>query len=150
MRTKVCSKCGKEKPVSEFYRRTASKDGLNASCKECTKKAAAERRERQRKSMVLEDARRADAQKRRNLQRLYGISLEEYEKMFYEQGRCCAICRRAADDFDRDLAVDHDHNTGKVRGLLCPDCNRGLGGFNDDIELIRKALRYLEKHSARD
>ena len=148
MRTKVCSRCGKEKPVSEFYRRSASKDGLNPACKECVKAATAERHRKRRAAEVIEKAREADARKERNLQRLYNISLEDYEEMFFAQGKKCAICGRLANDFQRDLAVDHDHVTGEVRGLLCPDCNRGLGGFNDDIELVRKAVEYLEKHSA--
>ena len=148
MRTKVCSQCGKEKPVSEYYRRSASPDGLNSACKTCIKAAARKRYRKNKAIEKIEQAQRADMQKESNLIRLYGITLEDYEHMFYEQGRACAICGRVADEFRRDLAVDHDHVTGKVRGLLCPDCNRGLGGFHDDIELIEKALQYLQKHSA--
>jgi NMD protein affecting ribosome stability and mRNA decay len=148
MKTKVCSRCGEEKPITEFYRRSASPDGLNAACKECVRQAAAERRRKQHATKVLEEAQKADARKERNLQRLYGISLDDYEQMFYAQDRRCAICRRPADDFQRDLAVDHNHVTGEVRGLLCPDCNRGLGGFQDDVNLLRKAIKYLQKQSA--
>jgi len=73
----------------------------------------------------------------------YGITPEEYDTMLGLQGGGCAIC--GSSNTARDsLAVDHDHDTGRVRGLLCSGCNTGLGMFGDDLERLRKALRYLE------
>jgi len=60
------------------------------------------------------------------------------------QGGVCAICG-GINDNDDALSVDHDHETGRIRGLLCSKCNKGLGSFNDDPELLRKAIAYLER-----
>lgn len=73
----------------------------------------------------------------------YGITLDEYNTMFDNQKGRCAICNTHQDILRKRLVVDHDHNTNVVRGLLCDKCNRGLGHFNDDIEIITKAVEYL-------
>ena len=86
-----------------------------------------------------------------DLRKQYGITLEDYYKMLEEQNHVCAICGRAEYATDhrsglpRALAVDHCHETGKVRGLLCTNCNRGLGKFNDNIERLANAIKYLSK-----
>jgi hypothetical protein len=75
----------------------------------------------------------------------YGITAEDYDRMMDEQGGACAICK-AECRIGLRLAVDHDHDTGKVRGLLCTHCNQAIGKLHDDPALIRKAADYLEKH----
>lgn len=87
-------------------------------------------------------------QKARNrsqhLKAKYGITLGEYEQLFKAQGGKCAICRRATGK-KRKLAVDHDHKTGVIRGLLCKNCNyRILGFLGDDIAALKRAIAYLE------
>lgn len=79
------------------------------------------------------------------LKRKYGISLEEYNIRLEEQDFSCLICN--GEEIDRQLAVDHDHKTGKVRGLLCGSCNRALGLFKDSPELMEKAINYLKENS---
>lgn len=83
-----------------------------------------------------------------HIKRLYGISLDEYKEMSERQNHVCAICGNAETATLRgevkSLAVDHCHQTGEVRGLLCTDCNRALGLFKDNINVIRKAADYLE------
>lgn len=79
-----------------------------------------------------------------HLKRKFGITVSEYQEMFDVQNGKCAICGK--DDNGKSLSVDHNHNTGKVRGLLCRKCNTGIGLFNDNISLIYKAVRYLEDH----
>jgi hypothetical protein len=95
----------------------------------------------------------------RNLQnarfiRQYGISLEDYEKLFAEQNGLCAICKeperakhRTNETRIRMMCIDHCHITGKVRGLLCGDCNRGLGMFRDNPKYLSSASDYLIKHA---
>lgn len=78
--------------------------------------------------------------------RLYGITYREYLNMIAAQKGLCAICRKHRLDQVKDLAVDHDHTTGKVRGLLCTNCNTGLGMFKDSIRLLAQAIVYLEDH----
>jgi hypothetical protein len=75
----------------------------------------------------------------------YGITLAEYDSMFDKQDGRCSICGIYQDELIKKLVVDHNHDTNIVRGLLCDKCNRGLDHFNDDIEIIKKALKYLTK-----
>ena len=82
--------------------------------------------------------------KRTVLKRRYGITLEYYNELLEKQDYVCAICGRTAAGNKTSLFVDHCHKTGKVRGLLCLDCNTSLGRFNDDPNLFRKAIKYLE------
>lgn len=81
------------------------------------------------------------------LRNKYGIDLDIYNKMFQDQKGCCAICNRHQSEFKLSLAVDHCHNTNKVRSLLCPNCNTGLGNLKDSKEMLLKAIKYLESHS---
>ena len=74
----------------------------------------------------------------------YGITLVQYEEMHLQQEGKCKICGIHQDELNKKLVVDHDHNTNIIRGLLCDKCNRGLGHFNDDFNLLSKALKYLE------
>ena len=85
------------------------------------------------------------AQRKWRLKTLYDMTPEEYEHMSEQQGHVCAICEQP--QTNKALAVDHNHTTGEVRGLLCENCNRALGKFKDDARLIEKALDYIEEHT---
>lgn len=86
--------------------------------------------------------------KERNLRRNYGMTISQVNAMALEQNFCCAICEHRSDLAGKRLVVDHDHATGKVRSLLCDDCNRGLGSFNDNRKRLESAISYLRKHMA--
>jgi hypothetical protein len=77
------------------------------------------------------------------LRRQYGLTMEEYKQMLHEQGGGCAICGAVPPE-DKWLHVDHCHESGAVRGLLCSPCNTSLGGFRDRADLLRKAATYIE------
>ena len=81
------------------------------------------------------------------LRRTYGITLDNYNAMYEAQNGLCAICGKPDEVEGRRLAVDHNHDTGQVRALLCGNCNRGLGNFQDDTNMLVKATRYLIKYS---
>lgn len=81
------------------------------------------------------------------IRRVYGITLAEYEQKLKDQGGVCEICGKPDEVEGRRMAIDHCHDTGKVRGLLCGNCNRGLGNFQDNAELVAKAADYLFKYS---
>jgi len=81
--------------------------------------------------------------KNNQLKHTYKISIEEYEQKLKEQNYSCAICNRHRDEFKRNLSVDHDHKTGKVRSLLCIICNSNVAIVEDKLEIIQK---YLNKH----
>lgn len=96
---------------------------------------------------VKKQAERTPEQRRAILLRKsYGISVEQYDAMLAEQGGGCAICGvEFGDKGGRRLAVDHCHDTGAVRGLLCSNCNQGLGKFGDDIARLERAIMYLRR-----
>lgn len=77
------------------------------------------------------------------LKHKYGLTPECYDEMLLEQEQLCKICRRHKSEFKRKLHVDHCHTTGTIRGLLCPNCNSGIGKLNDDPKLLQAAIDYL-------
>ena len=77
------------------------------------------------------------------LKKEYGLTLEEYYAMRDKQNGCCALCGKNEAEIDRRLDVDHDHVTGKVRGLLCGRCNKALGLFDDKANVLLKASSYV-------
>lgn len=142
---KTCTVCGQSKELSEFYNYKATKDGKMYRCKSCDSKS-------RKKWKETNPERSYQSQRERNLKHKYGITLAEYKCMLDKQHGCCAICavkeNNASFGVNKTLnfAVDHCHTTGKVRGLLCNQCNRALGMLNDDIKLVIKALDYLQCH----
>ncbi|MEK6881646.1 MAG: endonuclease VII domain-containing protein [Nanoarchaeota archaeon] len=88
--------------------------------------------------------------RKRDLKKKYGIDIIKYNEISKKQKNVCAICVNSEKDKDyktkiiRQLAVDHNHETGKVRGLLCSKCNKALGLFKDNIEILEKAIKYLK------
>lgn len=82
------------------------------------------------------------------------MTIEQFEAMRVAQNDCCAICQKpefakhAVTGETRNLAVDHNHETGATRALLCTNCNKGLGHFKDDLDLLKRAIAYLESHKA--
>jgi len=85
--------------------------------------------------------------KRRRLKANFNLTCEEYDAMYEKQNKGCAICGAEKSELGKILAVDHNHTTGKIRGLLCNKCNQGLGFFNDSIDLLQDAVLYLRQHS---
>jgi hypothetical protein len=136
---KTCSKCRIEKPDTEFYKNTKQKDGLQNWCKTCCAENDKKRGSRRQ-------------YKRRQNLRLYGIDEVEYERKLTEQNWGCAICGSASPHQEnqygpcKNFCVDHNHETDEVRGLLCGHCNRGIGDFMENIELLEKAIEYLNKY----
>jgi hypothetical protein len=92
-----------------------------------------------------------DKVKNQHLLKKFGITLEQFNEMLAKQNGVCAICEKPETLIHpksgkiQDLCVDHDHETGKVRGLLCTCCNKAIGLLNDSKELVEKAAKYLER-----
>lgn len=165
---KTCRVCLEQKPLSEFHRANGTRDGRRGECKVCFRAlwrarydADPERRrrasERARRWAVDNPDRVAESkarrrasgqlrliQRRAHLKRKYGITVEDYEAMLTAQEGGCAICR-APEPEGQSLHVDHDHDTGAVRGLLCFNCNAGLGKFGENIDLLIAAVVYLRR-----
>lgn len=87
----------------------------------------------------------SEIQRKCDLKRRFGITLDEYNKMLSIQSGKCAICNRDASIFKRRLSVDHDHKTGRIRGLLCLNCNIKLGHFESCLPLINKLKKYIDE-----
>lgn len=140
---KRCTVCKHEKPLSEFYANKRSADGKGYRCKSCDDAARTKSRAKSEGTKL--------GYRRRMLQASYGISLEDYDNMLARQAGKCAICGTdnpaGEGNFPKkalSFSVDHCHGSGRVRGLLCNTCNRGLGFFRDDTILLVAAQRYLE------
>lgn len=80
------------------------------------------------------------------IKRFYGLKDYEYASLYLEQNGCCAICNVSIEYISRQTHIDHDHQTLKVRGLLCHHCNTGLGLFKENTEVLINAISYLNKH----
>jgi hypothetical protein len=78
------------------------------------------------------------------IRRQYGITMQEFKELLEFQGNGCAICGKPLDMLNRRMNIDHDHETGKVRGLLCSGCNTGLGHLGDNVDGLERALYYLQ------
>ena len=140
MKQRTCNKCGQTKDLTEFYKtgRKTDKnpDNRHYTCKDCTKA-----RLKQAQSQSPERVRE------RHLQRVYGISTEEYNEMLVNQEGSCAICPTTEPGGKHNVFhVDHCHETGKVRGLLCKNCNIALGLVQDKPDVLGKMITYLITH----
>lgn len=157
---KTCKRCEQEKPLSEFYvRKSPPHAGRPMSyCKPCWGAMERERRDRNPEHIRALARARVKRSRLRNLEkyrerdrryalaRKYGLKAGEYEAMLKAQKGVCAICRKACPS-GKSLAVDHDHESGAVRALLCIKCNQGIGQFDHDPRLLRAAIRYLKSHA---
>lgn len=138
LRLKVCSKCKNAKEKKEFGADRTSGDGRSCWCKACKKQY--------RKNDKLKNPKKyIDYEFKRGLRRNYKMTYEHYQKMFTDQKGSCHICERHQRLLTRSLAVDHDHESGAIRGLLCDNCNPGIGYFKHNEELLIKAAEYLRK-----
>jgi hypothetical protein len=156
-----CRRCGETKPIDDFAK--GDNGVLRRVCRECkaeqhrqwranntervkdwhrkyaqTPERKAAHRDRQRHYHYKDPQAQAD----RNMRKKYGITLEQYQAMLEKQDGVCAVCGEGCKS-GRALSVDHNHTTGQLRGLLCGNCNRGIGYLQDDPELIRAALEYI-------
>ncbi|MFJ3719531.1 endonuclease VII domain-containing protein [Streptomyces sp. NPDC090057] len=114
---KLCRTCGEAKPHSDWHRNSTASDGLATRCKAC----------------------RAVQGRQGHLKRHYGLTEAERDELVASQGGVCCICLAAV-----PAHVDHCHETGRVRGVLCFSCNAALGQFKDQPEVIRRAAAYVE------
>lgn len=121
-----CTTCNTFKTASEFYitkdKRSFGGVSMRSKCKSCDE----------------------ERKYKRFIKKTYDISFEEYEKILALQDNKCAICKsKIGNSRTTRLFIDHDHLTGKVRGLLCSACNHGLGLFKDSPILLKRAINYL-------
>jgi hypothetical protein len=136
---KQCTKCGEVKPLTGYSIEARAKDGRRAACKPCLSRQQNLYNRNHPAEYVAEE-------RRRKLIAVYGITLEEWEAMWVEQGGRCKICGIEEKYVPKGrFHTDHCHDSGKVRGLLCGHCNKGLGMFKDNEEFLLSAINYLQE-----
>ena len=168
---KQCAVCKESKSLTEYHRDKNKKDGLAPRCKACCKQAHQKWHQENKESRKQYDRKRYPKRKESilasnkvwrtnnknkwtlsvknaNYKRKYGITLEEYNGRKKRQCNACAICGKEETarwrGTLRSLSIDHDHKTGRIRGLLCTKCNIALGNVNDDIGILAKMMEYLK------
>lgn len=148
----VCSKCLATKDLSKFfplYGKRVKPGTVSSWCKTCHTAAG-----KLYKQTNAEARKRYAEQRRRwHFKKKFGITVEQYDQMLANQGGLFALCRTDRRTINthgtlRKLAIDHDHETGRVRALLCETCNRGLGLMRDDPALLRAGATYIERHKS--
>jgi hypothetical protein len=158
---KRCKICGELKRLDDFYRAPGARDGYRLDCKQCNLAArAAKYRENPRPTIervirwqqknreqyqarqreYVESGKKSISNRKSHLKRKYGLTLEAFAELLASQGGGCAICGRT--DADN---VDHDHATGRVRGILCFKCNVAIGLVDEDPDRAHAAAAYLDR-----
>jgi len=132
MVTKICSICSVEKDSTDFPVNSGGRHGLHSQCKVCRNNVSKYRYSNGDSYAI-------------RLQKLYGLSVDEYEQMYSDANGCCQVCGISEQENNKRLAVDHNHNTGKVRGLLCGKCNTALGQLDDSLVKISSLYSYLKE-----
>jgi hypothetical protein len=131
--TKQCTGCERNLPLDDFHVASRDKSTRQYRCKDCVREYNQQPEQKR-------------AAYRRHLLRTYGLTIERYEELEASQDGRCAICARLPHGYQR-LVVDHDHDTGVIRGLLCVSCNVALGSFSSK-ERLTSALSYLHEYTA--
>lgn len=141
---KSCTKCGIVKPLSEFHKDRSTHDGHACQCKECAKARARdwyysnpERAKQARQGWA--DRNRGKVNEHRRARAAANPKIAQETRLKHRYGI-------TLDEFNQILHVDHDHESGRVRGLLCPSCNRGIGQLGDDPGRVRAAAAYLDEY----
>ncbi len=131
---KACPKCRRFFGRDRFFPDKRMKDGLVTNCRSCRNKAATEWQRRN-----------PQAKRNTHLKAKFGISLDQFNSLLASQNYRCALCMTPEPRGRGTFHVDHCHDTGKVRGLLCHNCNTGIGKLGDNVESLRRAVDYLER-----
>lgn len=157
---RTCTVCKEEKTLDSFSPNKKGKQGKHSRCKFCQNNLTREIRQRNKdneeykvkrvKEVTDYNLKNPDKCKNTKLKTSFGITLSDFNSMLASQNQLCAICKKPEIHMRagvlRQLNVDHCHETGKVRGLLCNGCNTGLGQFKDNIESLYSAIEYLKKN----
>ena len=153
---KICKICKEEKDLESFSSCKGCKNNKSSRCKTCTNKHMKKYVEnnpvyKERRNQRARDFRSDNHELSKLIVKFscykklgLNITKEEYQNMYIQQEGKCKICSNSPTGFKKTLCLDHCHDTLKVRGLLCDNCNAGLGKFKDDIEIIEKAINYLK------
>ena len=135
---KLCKTCRVAQPIINFVKSTYVKTGYRSICKSCFN---AYYRKRRVEKYDLVRSYEKKFHKQRRLKFEYNLTEAQFEELKQKFDNRCAICNST-----QKLVIDHNHTSGKVRGLLCSKCNLGLGHFKDDISNLKEAIKYLNNY----
>ena len=143
--TRMCTICKEIFPLTEnfFHKKRNMKNGFASQCKSCTSEYSKKQYEKTGKKWYKKIGK--TTQRENRIKRQYGIAINEFNKILKKQNNKCASCGKLFLS-EYDTYIDHDHKTEKVRGLLCNNCNTGIGFLGDDIKGVKAALNYLEAY----
>lgn len=146
--SKKCNKCFCDKQLMDFFKDKNTKDGYTHTCKVCRTAAASAwniaHPDRVRRNDKNGSKNSPEKHRNNQLRIKFGINHSNYEQMLEKQRGVCSICKSdKPGGYGKHFNIDHDHVTGKIRGLLCSNCNTGLGLFQDRIEILQNAITYL-------
>jgi hypothetical protein len=143
---KSCKICG-ETNIKKLCKHKDCKEGVSNICNKCRLVLRKQTSDYNtyRKNMYKYKYKYKDYKRNHDLKTKYNISSEDYDRILKQQDYKCAICGIGNDVYKRRFAVDHNHITGKIRGLLCSNCNTSLGKLKEDKTIITNLLHYLEK-----
>lgn len=147
-----CQSCKQNLPAVCYYPSQIARQENQRRCKECMKKATKDWYQRNKDNPLRKSINeRRKAEVRENLRKhKYGITPVEFQSLLESQNNVCAICgnpeSKTIRGYKCELSVDHCHNSQKVRGLLCASCNVGIGFFQDNLDLLEKAIAYLKSN----
>lgn len=138
--------------MSKFNKDKGKNDGLHWCCKSCRKKYRQQPDVKAQTSSYNKAERRRDPKltkmrdRKYTLKRYWGMTADQFEVLMNEHNRQCGICgKQERSSPKKPLVIDHDHSTGEIRGLLCDNCNRGIGLLQDNISILHTAIAYLNK-----
>lgn len=151
--SKTCTKCLEEKNFSEFNKSTDTR--LRSQCKTCQRAQWKDWRERNKDKREAWNVKAREERYffAKHLKAKFGLTLSDYDSLIAKQDNLCAIClkpetrkgKKKSDGF-LPLAVDHCHETGKIRALLCGACNTSLGLLREDVTILESMISYLKEH----
>jgi len=148
---KKCYRCKIDKPFDAFSKNVNRKSGATTYCKLCSTIISREYRQHNPEKMREYESRPEVVRRKQDwhLRRKYGISIELFDKLFEIQGRCCGICHTTSSGGTGGWHTDHDHSTGKIRGILCAQCNLLIGMARENPELLVLIAHYLVRNQDR-
>lgn len=157
--TKKCTKCNNSFDIKFFHKYKDSPDGLDYRCNKCVAKQSKKWYRKNKKRVIKKQKERSRNLGLENplfflknrLATVYKITLLEYNNLLNNQNEVCAICKnpeKVKNNMGKiiRLGVDHDHKTDKIRGLLCTNCNRGIGYLKENIFILKNAIKYLKRN----
>ena len=145
---RTCYICRIEKDINDFYKNKGQPSGYDFKCKDCKKEYNKNHKSHMKESSKIwadeHKERVKEISRKGHLKRKYSISPEDYNRLMKQQNNKCLICHRIP---DKKLFIDHNHKTGKVRGLLCQNCNLMIGNAGEDINILLSGIEYLRRNA---